>query len=119
MATDDPREELGRGFSRFLHELFGDDDAWKTLLTPLRSIQCQHCHKPNQLQVLDVNALDKLLTQFFGKPVETVRHDVHVLTGTFVPAELTDSQLQAIESGQTVVEGQWEELGPPELPPAA
>lgn len=102
--ADDPREELGRGFARFLREIFGDDDgAWKTLLTPLRSIQCQHCHKPNQLQVLDVNAFDKLLTQFYGRPVETVRHEgtinlrpVHEMT----LAELQEERRRLI-SGST------------------
>ncbi len=46
--SDDLRSDLRPGFQQFMRELFGEDDAWKTLLTPLRSIQCQHCHMPDR-----------------------------------------------------------------------
>lgn len=112
----DPRPDLGGPFGQFLRDTFADPDDWADLLTPQRAFQCSYCHKPNQIRVLDVNALDKLLTQFYGKPAEPERL-VRVDVTHRQLRDLSDDELAAIASGQATIDG--EAWGDDELPPAA
>jgi hypothetical protein len=63
-----------------------------------------------------VLAIARLLFEYsVAKPAE--KHELKVLHQPM--AQLTNAELAAIASGEAVYEAEFEEIGPPELPPAA
>ena len=98
-------------------------EKWREYLASVVEVEkrfkCSNCGRPNMVVIPNVDALIKLLDAT-GKPPEARRLDVFHHDGDGPPdlTQLTDAQVLAIANGQMVVEGEWKEVGPPELSPA-
>lgn len=101
-------------------------ERWRTYLAEVAEVEkkfrCFNCGRPNTVKVVNVDGLVKLLDAT-GKPpeartVDVYHHDDGRLDAAAL-AELTDAELVAIGSGQTVQEGDWTELAASELSPPA
>lgn len=97
-------------------------DKWREILRNVgdvhRSVTCQHCHRTNRVPVPNIDAIVKLLDRAFGKPAESKTVEVIDHRKVTTIYELSEAQLQAIASGDAVIEeGEWTEItSPPELP---
>lgn len=121
--TDIPRTSLQGA----LEELFGQEEANRIVgdivsYTENEWVSCTNCKhrvevpKPDPLK--RIKALQIAVEMVYGKLPEKKTVDVNVLVAANL-AELESLPLHELAKQAGIVDAEWEELGPPELPPAA